>query len=182
MMLHSLCTHVVMLTVFSLVSMSPLFHHPLCLRACPLTLLSWPDPSSSLSSSASCPPRSFMLHLAFPQKKVLPACSNSLGVRSPLSGRARLHTTQSLRVWVTSAHSDRPVSSRPSHKKTVGPFASPQNWTVPLPAGRREELRLPTLLTVVPPLGVIIELVALSTSVIGTPPLLVALGSLPPPE
>ena len=175
-----------MLTVFSLVSMSPLFHHPLCLRARQRTLLSLPDPSSSISSSASCPPCSFMLHLAFPQKKVLPASSNSLGVRSPLNGRARLHTTQTFRVWMT-AHSAHPVSSRPSHKKTVGQsvLSPPPRTGLPLSPrlGKKvKELLLPTLLAVVPPLGVIVELLAPSSSVIGTPPLLVALDSPPPPE
>jgi hypothetical protein len=50
-----------------------------------------------------------------------PTCSKPLGVQSPFIGRARLHTTQSFRVWIVRSHSSRPSSSRPSHKKTVGP-------------------------------------------------------------
>ena len=147
MMSHSLCTHAVMLTVFSLVSMSPHFHHPLCLQARPPTLTLLPDPSSSISSSASCPPCSFMLHLAFPQKKVLPACSNSLGVLSPLIGRARLHTTQSFRVWMTSAHSSRPASSKPSQKEDRRSprflnCPSPRTWEKGRSCYRRLSLQL----------------------------------------
>jgi hypothetical protein len=63
MMSHSLSTHAVMLTVFSLVSMSPRFHHPLCLRARPPTLTSWPDPSSSHFFFCLLP--TLLLHVAF---------------------------------------------------------------------------------------------------------------------
>ena len=84
MMSHSLGTHAVILTVFNLVSTTPRFHHPLCLRARPLTLTSQFGASSSIPSSASGSRCSFLLRLAFPQKTVFPMCSNPLGVQSIL--------------------------------------------------------------------------------------------------
>ncbi len=61
-----------------------------------------------------------------------PSCSNPLSVQSPFTGRARLHTTQSLCVRIALSHSSRPHSSRLSHKKSVGPCSLPQNFVVPL--------------------------------------------------
>jgi hypothetical protein len=55
-------------------------------------------------------------------------------VCSPLSLVALGSTTQSFRVWIVRSHSSRPSSSRPSHKKTVGPCSFSQNRTIPLPA------------------------------------------------
>ena len=96
-MSHSLCTHAVMLTVFNLVSTTPRFHHRFCLRARPLGLTSLLGASSSI-------PCSFLLRLAFPQKTVFPTCSTPLVVQSPFIGCARLHTTQSFRVWIVRSH------------------------------------------------------------------------------
>ena len=46
------------------------FHHPLCLRVCRMTFTLLLGASSSIPSSASGSPFSFLLRLAFPQKTV----------------------------------------------------------------------------------------------------------------
>jgi len=128
-----------MFTVFNRASTSPRFHHRFCLQACPLSLTSLSGASSSVSSSASGSPCSFLFRFTFPQKMAFPTCSNPLGVRFPFIGHARLHTTQSLCVRMTRSHSPRPSSPRPSRKKTVGPCSLPQNLVVPLPALEKKE-------------------------------------------
>jgi hypothetical protein len=123
-----------MLTVFSLASTSPGFHHPFCLHARPPPPTSLSDVSFSASSSAPGVSCSFFLRFTCPQKIAFPTCSNPLSVPSPFIGRARLHTTQSLCVRIALSHSSLPSSPRLSHKKIVGPCSLPQNLVAPLPA------------------------------------------------
>ena len=123
-----------MLTVLSLASTSPRFHHPFCLQARPLPSTPSSAASFSVSSSAAGAPCSFPPRFTFPQKMAFPTCSNPLSVQSPFIGRARLHTTQSLCLRIAFSHSSRPSSPKLSHKKTVGPCSLPQNLVVPLPA------------------------------------------------
>ena len=131
---HSLCTHAVILTVFNLASTSPRFHHPFCLQARPPPSTSSSGASFSASSSVLAVSCAFFFLFTFPWKTAFPSCSNPLSLQSPFAGRARLHTTQSLRVRIAFSHSSRPPSSRLSHRKTVGPCLLPQKFVVPLPA------------------------------------------------
>jgi hypothetical protein len=83
MMSYSLWMHAVMLTVFNLVSTTPRFHHPFCLRARLLTLTSLLGASSSVPSFASGFPCSFLLRLAFPQQTVFPRVQTLLMCSPP---------------------------------------------------------------------------------------------------
>jgi hypothetical protein len=119
-------------TVFCLVSTTPRFHHPFCLRARLLTLTSlWGlHPPSLLLLQASLALSCF--DYLFHRRQFCPRVQTLLVCSPPFI--SRFHTTQSF----VRSHSSRPSLSRPSHIKTVGPCSFPQIRTVPLPAFGRK--------------------------------------------
>ena len=133
----SVCTHAVIPAEFTLVSIAPRFHHPLCLHALPL-VFSWSWCSSSISSSDMLSSQGDCLFssrfCALPSKRAFPFVLKPRTSSFFRPGLVRLHTIQSLLSLMTRSHSFLPSSSRDSHKKTVGPSLLPQKTSFPLPA------------------------------------------------
>ncbi len=174
-MSHSLCTHAVMLTVFNLVSTTPRFHHPFCLRARPLGLKLLYGDSSSIPSSAVGSPCFFLLRLFFHRRQFFPRVQTLL-VCSPLSLVALGSTQPNLYVSGLCVRIT-PAPLHPGHptKGQLVLVRFPRTGLfLCLHLGRSDEPPPPTLLAAVPPRVGIVELTAPSTLVTGTPPLLAA--------